>query len=83
MPVQELTVRLDRGDRAGHHVLPTEQTLDFCLDTRDGTRAELAQELAIEACVQSQPFTGWTRPWSRMRGMPELPARRRVAVELQ
>jgi hypothetical protein len=32
-PQQLVAVRLDRSDHAGHHVRPTELTLDFALDT--------------------------------------------------
>lgn len=47
-------MRLDRGDHGGHHVLPAEQASNFGLEARPGARAELAQQLAIEAGVQSQ-----------------------------
>ena len=54
VPVQQFAVGLDRGDHAGHHVLAAEQASDFGLDARPGARAELAQQLAIEAGVQPQ-----------------------------
>ena len=53
MPMQELSVRLDGPDHAGHHVLPTEQASDFGLEARPGAPAELAQQLPIETGVNS------------------------------
>jgi hypothetical protein len=49
--VQEFAVGLDRGDHAGHHVLAAEQASDLRLNARPGARAELAQQLAVEAGV--------------------------------
>ena len=56
VPVQEFAEGLDRGDHAGHHVVAAEQASDFGLEARPGARAELAQQLAIEAGVQPQTF---------------------------
>ena len=45
---------LNRRDHAGHHILTSEQTLCFRLETRPGTGREFTQQLAIEARVNSQ-----------------------------
>ena len=45
---------LDRSHHAGHHVVAAQQASDFGLDARPDARAELAQQLAVEAGVQPQ-----------------------------
>jgi len=54
VPVQEFAERLDRTHHARHHVVAAQQASDFGLDTVPGARAELAQQLAVEAGVQPQ-----------------------------
>jgi hypothetical protein len=56
MPVQEFPVGLDGGHHARQHVLAAELALDFRPDARPGAGGELAQQLAVEAGVQSQAF---------------------------
>jgi hypothetical protein len=52
--MQEFAVGLDGGGHARDYVVPAEETPDFGLDACPGAGRELAQQLAIEAGVQSQ-----------------------------
>jgi hypothetical protein len=54
MPMQEFSVSLDGGDHAGHDIVPTQQASDFRLDAGPRAVSEFAQQLPIEACVDSQ-----------------------------
>ena len=47
-------MRLNRRDHAGHDILAPEQANRFRLEARPGTGSELAEQLAVEADVQSQ-----------------------------
>ena len=47
-------MRLNRSDHAGHDILAPEQANRFRLEARPGTGSELAEQLAVEAGVQSQ-----------------------------
>ena len=47
-------MRLNRRDHAGHDILAPEQANRFRLEARPGTGSELAEQLAVEAGVQSQ-----------------------------
>lgn len=47
-------MRLDRPDYARHHVMPTEQALDFGREARPDTNAEFSQQLPVKTGVQSQ-----------------------------
>ena len=49
-----VAVSLDRRDHAGHDIVPTQQASDFGLKARPGAGAEFAQQLPVEAGVQSQ-----------------------------
>ena len=61
--MQQLSVRLDGRDHAGHDAgtvaerwSATQQTSDFRLDAGPGAVSELSQQAPIEAGMQSQPF---------------------------
>jgi hypothetical protein len=54
IPMQKGSVGLDRGDHAGYHVVSTKPALDFRSDARPGAAAELAEELPVEARMDSQ-----------------------------
>ncbi len=45
---------LDRRNHAGRHILPTEHAFRFGLEARPRAGREFAQQLPIEAGVQSQ-----------------------------
>ena len=54
--MQQLSVRLDGRDHAGHDVVATQQTSDFRLDAGPGAVSELSQQAPVKAGMQSQPF---------------------------
>ena len=56
MPVQEFAVRLNGGDHAGHHIVATQQTANFCPDAGPGTASQFSQQPAIKPRVHSQTF---------------------------
>ncbi len=54
--MQELAKRLDCPNHSRHHVVATEQPLDFGLDAVPGASGELTQQPPVEPRVQPQPF---------------------------
>jgi len=54
--MQQLSVRLDGRDHAGHDVVAPQPTSDFRLDAGPGAVSELSQQAPVEAGMQSQPF---------------------------
>ncbi|NLF06408.1 MAG: hypothetical protein GX594_00285 [Pirellulaceae bacterium] len=74
MPVQQFAVSLDGRDHAGQHVVAAEQPPRFRPDACPRTRAQLAQQLAVESGVQSQTFRNSLTALAVRSGAAILPA---------
>ena len=54
MPMQQSSVRLDRGNHAGNDIFSIQHALDFGLNARPSAGGKFAQQLPVETCVHSQ-----------------------------